>query len=145
MQGEDDEDGEDGNDGKDDQDVEDGEDDEQGEDEDSKQAAALTAQLQVGTDSKALMQQQLTALVANTSVIAVLKNKIKELTGALNTSQRQLLAVEQENIDLHGVEYDKNKLEEKVELKNEVIKGLRLELATLKRKVVSYAKATLGV
>ena len=147
MQGEDDEDCEDGNDGKDDQhgeDDEDGEDDEQGEDDDSKQTAALTAQLQAGIGSKALMQQQLAAVVANTSVITVLKNKVKELTSALHTSQRQLLPAEQENIDLHGVEYDKNKLAEKVELKEKVIKGLRLEHQLFRRKVVSYAKATLG-
>ena len=144
LQGDDDEDCADGKDGEDGEDGDDGEDGEHDKDEDSKQAAALTAQLQAGAGSNADMQQQLAVLVANTSVIALLKNKVKELTAALHNSQRQLIAAEQENIDLHGVEYDKNKLAEKVELKDKVIKGLRLELATLKRKVVSYAKATLG-
>ena len=137
MQGNDDEECADGNDGNDDQDGEDGEDDEQGEDEDSKQAAALTAQLQVGTASKAVMQQQLASLLANTSAIARLKNKVKEQADALDIKTRKLYAAEQANIALLGVQYDKQKLAEKVELKNEVIKGLKLELATLRRKVVS--------
>ena len=115
------------------------------EEDDGTEVDALNAQLQAGSGANAVMQQQLAACLANTSVIAGLKNKIKELAGKLAIRTRQLTAAEQTNITLHGVEIDNAKLEEKVELKNEVIKGLKLELATLRRKVVSYAKATLGI
>jgi len=106
--------------------------------------AGLTAQLQAGTASNAVMQQQLAALVANTGVIAGLQNKIKEQKDLLIKSKRALYVAEQANITLKDVQYDNKQLKEKLVTKNDVIKGLKLELATLKRKVVSHAKATLG-
>jgi hypothetical protein len=114
-------------------------------DDDSTEADVLQAQVQAGSGAKADMQQQLAACLENASVIAVLKNKNKELAAALATKTRQLVATEQANIALHGVQVDKMKLEAKMEYKNNVINGLKLELATLRRKVVSYANATLGM
>jgi hypothetical protein len=114
-------------------------------DDDSTEADVLQAQLQAGIGAKADMQQQLAACLENTSVIAVLKSKNKELAAALATKTRQLGATEQANIALHGVQVDKMKLEAKMEYKNDVINGIKLELATLRRKVVSYANATLGM
>ena len=66
------------------------------------------------------------------------------MAAALAKKTRQLVAAEV-NIALHGVQVDKMKLEAKMEYKNNVINGLKLELATLRRKVVSYANATLGM
>ena len=106
--------------------------------------AGLTAQLQAGTASNTVLQQQLAGLVANTGVIAGLKDKIKEQRELLRVKTRELHAAEQLNITLQGVQYDLKQVEQKIVNKNELIKGLKLELATLKRKVVSHAKATIG-
>ena len=111
---------------------------------DRQQADALDAQLQTGSGANAVIQNTACELL-NTSIIVGLKNKIKELADALATKTRQLVAAEQANITLHGVELDNIRLEEKMHLKNELIQGLKLELPTLKRKVVSYANATLGM
>jgi hypothetical protein len=82
------------------------------EDDDGKEADALNAQLQAGSGTNAVIQQQLAACLENTSVIAGLKTKIKELADALVTKTRQLAATEQTNISLHGVEIDSVTLEE---------------------------------
>lgn len=113
-------------------------------DDDDKEADALDEQVQVGSGANGLTQQQLAACLANTGVIAALKGRVKELAGALAIKTRQLVAAEQANILLHGVELDNMKLEAKMQVKDEAINRLKLQLVTLRRKAVSHANAIQG-
>ncbi len=93
--------------------------------------------MKAGSGVKADMQQQLAACLENASVIAVLKNKNKELG-----KMRLLGAAEKAH---YSLQTDKMKLEVDNEHKDNVISRLKWELATFRRKVVSYANTTLGM
>ena len=101
-------------------------------------------QLAAGSGAQAGMQEQLAACLANTGAIAALKTKMKAMGEALATKTRQLHDSEQANIALHGVQLDKLKADAKLKEKNTEIKGLKLELATLRRKASTYANGILG-
>ncbi len=111
-------------------------------DDDSTEADVLQAQLQAGSGAKADIQQQLAACLENASVITVLKNKNKEMAAALNGKMRLLGAAEKAH---YALQTDKMKLEADNEHKDNVIIRFKWELATLRRKVVSYVNATLGM
>ena len=126
-------------------DVDGKEDDEKDEaDDDGKEVDVLLGQIAAGSGAQADMQQQLAACLASTGVIVALKKKVKEMADALAPKKRQLADSEQANIELHGVQLDKLKLEAKLKDKTAEMKGLKLELATLRRKTASYAHAMLG-
>ena len=114
------------------------------EDDDGKEADVLLGQLAAGSGAQAGMQEQLAACLANTGAIAALKTKMKAMGETLATKTRQLHVSEQANIALHGVQLDKLKADAKLKEKNTEIKGLKLQLATLRRKASAYANGILG-
>lgn len=122
----------------------DAEDEKEEEQDDSKEVDGLLDQLAAGSGAQAGMQDQLAACLASTGVIVALKQKNTELAQALATKKRQLADSEQANIALHGVQLDMLKVEAKVKAQTAEIKGLKLELATLRRKASTYANGILG-
>lgn len=111
---------------------------------DAKAVDVLIDQLAAGSVAQAGMEGELAACVANTGALVALKEKVKEIRDALALKSQQLADSEQANIELRGVQLDKLEAEERLKATSAQVKGLKLQLATLRRKVSSYANGILG-
>ncbi len=95
-----------------------------------------TKKARVGSfDSDATVQGDLLNSLMKTKVLLNLKTKVGKLEENLLLTEQHLFDAANEN----------EKLKEEIELKNGEINGLKSELSNLKRNVIGYARATLGI